>query len=453
AASTTVVTWEAGPYTYRGTAFTATASVTGAGGLNQALTIVYSGECTNVSTANGCTATASFGGDANHEASSDSKSITIGKADAVISVTGYSGSYDGAAHGASGSALGVETPTPADLTSLLHLGATFSDVPGGTAHWTFDGNTNYNPASGDAAITIAKAASTTTVTGGSFPYDGTAHPATVVVTGAGGLNLTPSPSYSGSCSAAPVTVAQGASCTASYSFAGNANHNASSGSAAITITQAPVKVLVGSASVAYTGTAQTVSLTVTPSSASSVVVLTYTWASPSYNSTTGPTHTGTYTATASLSDSTNYAFTGDSVNPGTLTITAAPVTVTISGSAIYDGNPHAATVATSPSGVLTSVHYTGTGTASPVTQTITINPARVQTILSNTNGTYPASAFGQTIALQAQVTDIDHNVALSSGHVEINAFCRLKDEDTATGPCSPAVLLDVTPMSWNGDTL
>ena len=87
-----------------------------------------------------------------------------------------------------------------------------------------------------------------------------------------------------------------------------------------------------------------------------------------------------------------------------------------------------------------------------MTGTITINPARVQTVLSNTNGTYPASAFGQTIALQAQVTDIDHNVALSSGYVEIKAFCRLKDEDTATGPCSPAVVLDVTPTNWNGDT-
>src|SRR5439155_18671446 len=97
AASTTVVSFEAGPYTYRGTAFTATAAVTGAGGLNQALTVVYSGDCTNVSTANGCTATASFAGDANHDASSDTKSITTGKAAARTNITGYSGSYDATA--------------------------------------------------------------------------------------------------------------------------------------------------------------------------------------------------------------------------------------------------------------------------------------------------------------------------------------------------------------------
>src|SRR5206468_2716258 len=238
---------------------------------------------------------------------------------------------------------------------------------------------------------------------------------------------------------------------------------------------------VGSASVAYTGAPQTVSLTVTPSSASSVVVLTYTSASPSYNSTTGPTHTGTYTATASLSDSTNYAFTGDSVNPGTLTINPAPVrkifadpdfavsALTGSGlTASLTGNTNSICTVTDNGNGTATVHILAAGScsitasqpgssnhsaAAPVTGTITINPARVQTVLSNTNGTYPASAFGQTIALQAHVTDIDHNVALSSGYVEIKAFCRLKDEDTATGPCSPAVVLDVTPTSWNGDTL
>jgi hypothetical protein len=62
---------------YRGTAFTATAAVTGVGGLNQVLTVTYTGECTVVSVDNGCTATATFGGDANHYASSDTKSITI----------------------------------------------------------------------------------------------------------------------------------------------------------------------------------------------------------------------------------------------------------------------------------------------------------------------------------------------------------------------------------------
>src|SRR5207244_6572766 len=56
AASTTVVSFEAGPYTYRGSAFTATVAVTGAGGLTFTPASSYSGDCTNVTGPNGCTA-------------------------------------------------------------------------------------------------------------------------------------------------------------------------------------------------------------------------------------------------------------------------------------------------------------------------------------------------------------------------------------------------------------
>src|SRR5206468_4017443 len=67
AASSTVVTFEAAPYTYRGTAFTATAQVSGVGGLDAAVAVVYTGDCTNVTGANGCTATATYAGDPNHD--------------------------------------------------------------------------------------------------------------------------------------------------------------------------------------------------------------------------------------------------------------------------------------------------------------------------------------------------------------------------------------------------
>lgn len=84
APSTTVLTFDPGPYVYRGTAFTATASVTGVGGLNAPVNVSYSGDCTNVTAASGCVATANYAGDANHDASGDSKSITIGKAEQSI---------------------------------------------------------------------------------------------------------------------------------------------------------------------------------------------------------------------------------------------------------------------------------------------------------------------------------------------------------------------------------
>ena len=46
---------------------------------------------------------------------------------------------------------------PSATDSSLDLGLTFTDYPGGTAHWKFTGGTNYNDQSGDVAITINKA--------------------------------------------------------------------------------------------------------------------------------------------------------------------------------------------------------------------------------------------------------------------------------------------------------
>src|SRR2546422_3463306 len=86
AASYTVVTFEAAPYTYRGTAFTATAQVSGVGGLSTAVTpVVHTGDCTNVTSANGCTAPATYGGDQKHEGSTGSNRITLTQA--ILTVT------------------------------------------------------------------------------------------------------------------------------------------------------------------------------------------------------------------------------------------------------------------------------------------------------------------------------------------------------------------------------
>src|SRR4029079_13696394 len=83
AGSTTVVTCPTN-VTYNGAAQTpCTASVSGAGVLNQSLTISYSNN-TNAGTA---TASASFAGDSNHSASSDSKNFTIDKAASTTAVT------------------------------------------------------------------------------------------------------------------------------------------------------------------------------------------------------------------------------------------------------------------------------------------------------------------------------------------------------------------------------
>ena len=114
----------------------------------------------------------------------------------------------------------METPTPADLTSLLTLTGTTHTAAGDypADAWSFAGNSNYKATSGTVHDIIDKAVTTTTVTinGGPFTYTGAAQtPATVSVTGAGGLNLTPTASYANNINAGTAT--------ASYSYAGDAN--------------------------------------------------------------------------------------------------------------------------------------------------------------------------------------------------------------------------------------
>ena len=66
-----------------------TATVTGAGGLNQPLPVTYSN---NTNAAN-ATAEASFAGDASHKSSSDSKTFTIGKKVATVTANAKSKTY------------------------------------------------------------------------------------------------------------------------------------------------------------------------------------------------------------------------------------------------------------------------------------------------------------------------------------------------------------------------
>jgi hypothetical protein len=182
----------------------------------------------------GGTANWSFAGNTNYKPASGTATINITPADAAINVSGFTGLYDTYAHGATGTAVGVKGE---DLSGLLSLGATFTDVPGGAANWSFAGNNNYKSASGMAQIIINKASSSVTVSGGgSYVYNGAAHSASVSVTGAG-LSLTPAPVYSGACSTAPISVPE-TPCTASYTYPGDANHSGSSGSTTITITKA-----------------------------------------------------------------------------------------------------------------------------------------------------------------------------------------------------------------------
>ena len=150
------------------------------------------------------------------------------KKTATIQVSGFTGSYDGAAHGATGTATGENGE---DLSGLLSLGESFTNAPGGTAQWSFAGNANYHSATGAAAIVIEPVSATITVNGSSGVYDGTARGATGTAVGVLGENLAAFLNLG-----ATFTNVPGG--TAHWTFGGNPNYNAAEGDVEITITKA-----------------------------------------------------------------------------------------------------------------------------------------------------------------------------------------------------------------------
>jgi hypothetical protein len=204
--------------------------VTGAGGLNLTPDPVYSCGHAPINVADsGCTASFNFAGDDNHLGSSDSKTYTISRATPLVSVTGGTFTFDGNTHAATVIVTGVGGVGVSGSLSVTYNGVGSLPLNAGpyavSAAFT-SGDNNYDNASGTGSILINQAPSVTTVSGVfSFTYDGSGHPATVSVTGAGGLNLSPAPLYS--CGHVPLNVAD-SGCIASYSYPGDINHTAGS---------------------------------------------------------------------------------------------------------------------------------------------------------------------------------------------------------------------------------
>jgi len=362
AASVVTVTCTAGaPYTFTGSPITpCTAEATGVGMSPVDVTgsIVYSD---NVN-AGPATAQASWAGDTNHTGNSGSGGFTINKADAACTVSGYSGVYDGAAHGASGSCTGVGSV----VLGGLDLGASFTDVPGGTAHWTFSGGTNYNDQSDDASIALSQASSTTTVTcPTSVVYNGSAQtPCTATATGAGGLSVSVSITHTNNVNVGTAN--------ANATYTGDVNHSGSNGSATFEITPAPVTATGGSGTFTYDGA------THSPSACTVTGTGTYTG---DLTCTNDPSSVGPDAGTTAISP--NVSGTGQSnfaITPvnGSYTINQRPATWTTNpASKTYgDGDPAGLTTG-SGSGFIAADGVTATYTrvagenASPPTYHVT----------------------------------------------------------------------------------
>ncbi|HSC53241.1 MAG TPA: T9SS type A sorting domain-containing protein [Phnomibacter sp.] len=270
----------------------------------------------------------------NYNDKSGTVSDKISKVNASISVTGYSGVYTGTAHGATGTATGVGG---VNLGSLLHVASTtYTNVPGGLVHWTFDGDDNYNAASEDAMVTIGKANPSITVTGYSVTYNGLPHTATYAINGVNGE----SGATVGTIDVSGTTHTDAGTYLAdAWSFTGAANYNNTSGTVNNAIGKANPSITVTGYSVTYDGLPHTATYAINGVNGES-------GATVGTIDVSGTTHTdaGTYLADAwSFTGAANYNNTSGTVNNA---IGKANPSITVTGySVTYNGLPHTATYA------------------------------------------------------------------------------------------------------------
>ncbi len=176
-AATITVTRASGDY--NGNPFEATGSATGLeGDLNPPVTFEYeqydgsnwAGIAGAPTDAGAYRVRSNFAGNAEYIAGySDWTAFAINKINATIAVTGYSGTYDAIPHGATGSVTGLA----GEILAGLEVGASFTNVPGGTANWMFtDVTGNYNDDNGSVVIEIIKAPTTITTSNSIANCDG-----------------------------------------------------------------------------------------------------------------------------------------------------------------------------------------------------------------------------------------------------------------------------------------
>ena len=330
--------------TYDGTAHTAIGTATGIGGVPLAGLDVSGTTHTNAGTYSGDTwsFTDSTG---NYNDASGTFTDVISKANATVVVTGYSVTYDGTAHSATGSATGIggATLTGLDLSGTTHTNAgTYSgDV------WSFTDSTgNYNDASGTVNDAIAKADASIDVTHYNVTYDGLAHTATGTATGIGGATLT-------GLDLSGTTHTSAGTYTDPWTFTDvTGNYNNDSGTVNDAIAKADATVVVTSYSVTYDGTAHSATGSATGIGGATLTGLDL--------SGTAHTNAGTYNGDAWTFTNPNYNTQSGTVNDA---IAKANATIAVTPySSTYNGTAQTATgTATGVGGVsLTGLVLTGT---------------------------------------------------------------------------------------------
>jgi uncharacterized protein YfiM (DUF2279 family) len=310
----------------------------------------------------------------------NSATLTVTKAVAIVTLGSLNQTYDGSAKAA------TATTTPTGLAvSFTYNGS--ATVPISAGSYTVIGtinDVNYQGSATDTLV-INKASSTVSLGSLNQTYDGSAKAATATTT-PGGLAV--SFTYNGS---ATVPTSAG-----SYTVVGTINDVNYQGSATDTlvINKASAAVTLGSLSQTYDGSAKAATATTTPTGLA--VSFTYN------GSATVPTGAGSYAVVGTINDA-NYQ--GNATD--TLVINKASAAVTLGSlSQTYDGSAKAATATTTPGGLAVSFTYNGSATiptgAGSYTVIGTINDVNYQgnatdtLVINAATLTYTANAASMT---------------------------------------------------------
>ena len=261
--------------------------------------------------------------------------LTVRKAVPAIAVSGGTFAYDGAPHPATGTVTGLGGVALGPLT-FTYSGTAAVPVDAGVyaVQAEFAGDSNYEPLSRTATVTITKAVPSMSLTGGTFTYDGTPHPAEVSLTGVGGAALAPvTMTYNGATDA-PILPGEYA---VAADFAGNANYQPASRTATVTIGRATPIVTVTGGSFVFNGQPHPAAATAAGIGGETLSPLSITYnGSPDV-----PVNAGSYVVSAALAGTDNYAA---ATGTATLVIHKASAVVAVAAASFtYDGQPHGAT--------------------------------------------------------------------------------------------------------------
>jgi hypothetical protein len=413
--------------TYNGTAQTqCVATATGAGGLNQSLTVTYINN-TNVGQA---TASATFGGDASHTGNSNTQNFQILAPPTPVTIScPASEVYTGTVRAPCTAIATLVGEPNATLTVTYMDGGVAGSTNAGTvtASASYAGDANNTPGSNSTTFAILQASSSVVFScPASVTYTGGAEtPCTATATGPG--------------LSAPLTVSYSANqnvgtASANASYAGDTNHLFSSSSTTFTITAASATATAGSYSGVYNGAAQSPSACgLTVPNGVSTVGLTCT-NSPS---SVGP-GVGSGTVTPTVSGSALTDFTITTVN-GTWSITAAAVTAAAGSlNGTYNG------VAQVPSACVLTGAYTGglTCTNSPASVGPGAGPAGGGT------GTVTPTVTGSTLA-DFTITPVDGTWIIAQAQSQVTITCppTVVFNGAAQMPCTATVTATGTPLN------